>query len=104
MALKCKPGDLAIILNSARYPEVIGRIVEVLYTAPQGDFDMPDGFPAWGASPGGWVIKLIGAPIFEIELARHRVFGWIEDFRLCPISGPTEEIEQDVGSEVEAVA
>ena len=43
--MNCKPGDLAIVIHSPvkKYSHVTGRIVEVLYLAPEGVFELPNG-------------------------------------------------------------
>ena len=38
--MNCKPGDIAVVIGASRFA---GRLVEVLYAAPQNDFYLPDG-------------------------------------------------------------
>ena len=43
--MNCRPGDLAVILGKGVFA---GRLVEVLYAAPQVEFQLPDGYSHMG--------------------------------------------------------
>jgi len=47
--MNCKPGDLAIVVNAARTPEMIGHLVTVLFWVGEGDA-CPDGMKPDGAA------------------------------------------------------
>lgn len=68
--LKCKPGDLAIIINGPN----AGRLLEVLHQSkPYG--------------PGWWHVKILGTPIAGMfgAIKITMTHGSIEDRRLRPI-------------------
>jgi hypothetical protein len=100
-----KAGDLAIIkCNSARHN---GRIVEVLYAAPHGSFQMPDGYPAStkGCPDACWVIKFIGGPAparFADGIERLKPYAIAPDWCLYPLPGDPESIDERESDEVSA--
>ena len=57
--MNCKEGDIARIIHPGR---LYGHLVEILHAQPIGDYRLPDGFPAYGTEPGGWVFKFLSVP------------------------------------------
>ena len=101
--MNCKPGDLATIVRGKRS---IGRLVEVLYAAPQIDFYLPDGYPHAGSSPGDWVIRSLGAPFSAPteERAFLRVSMYVvgHDSGLRPLRGDSEKFDAENDLEITA--
>lgn len=62
MKLNCKPGDLAVIIDSNPVvnPDTGGVLCDVLHHPPARHFDLPDGTPArcLGDLSARWVIRL----------------------------------------------
>ncbi|HDR9497077.1 TPA: hypothetical protein QDC06_000264 [Burkholderia cepacia] len=93
--MNCKPGDLAIIVNG-RFPEEIGRIVEVLRLAAPGIDFHPDAL-----SPA-WIVKSDRPlPIFLHKA--NEIHSWanenpVADARLRPVTGLpiTDDIKDEV--------
>jgi hypothetical protein len=98
--MNCKPGDLATVIGGSRWS---GWIVEVLYAAPQGTFNLPDGYPCncnilgnvW--KPDDWVIRSLCSQ-FDAPLANGKTrptwYGVGNDSKLRPL--PSEK--QGVGA------
>lgn len=56
----CRAGDLARIVHPSAY----GKLVSVLYAAPDGNLILPDGVKAFHSSgERGWIIQMLGEPI-----------------------------------------
>lgn len=112
MALRCKPGDLAVIVGySPVLPHLTGRLVEVIHAAPVGvGFHLPDG--RWhrpDVSPGEWVIRFM-APVDlrAVNGSPAGRYGVCRDGALFPIRDPGEDAQDetlrwlDVPQKVEA--
>jgi hypothetical protein len=91
--LRCKPGDLAIIVSS-EFPENIGAIIEIEKSAD-----------AWGKSHGyDWEAKSVGRKIKGRDLKSNVECSFTEiycvDYRLVPVTGlpldETTEVEDGV--------
>ncbi len=85
--MNCKPGDLAVITSGARYPENIGRLVEVI--------SLWRGERVGGLfySGGDWVVRGIGGDL------KHAL-GWSRDSvsRDCvlrPIRDPGDDASDE---------
>lgn len=94
--MNCKPGILAII-KAPRTPLYDGRIAEVLYLAPHGDFTLPDGYPAVDNSlEDGWVIKFVGGPTTAPTTrgVRETWYAVGSDKYLFPLPGEPEEVKR----------
>lgn len=97
MALRCKPGDLAVIVASC---PLYGALVSVLHAAPFMDFMLPDGHNHVGVAPGSWVVESLGKP-FDAPCGRDGVttrrretrFGVCEDHQLRPLRDADGEDE-----------
>lgn len=100
--MNCKPGDLAIVVSDK--PRYNGRIVEVLYSAPLGEFTLPDGkrHEPSKAHPA-WIIKMIGGPV-EAPLtnggSRQAWYGVGSDKCLRPLRGDPDEVGEPRETEV----
>ena len=101
--MNCKPGDLAIVIGGSRWS---GWLVEVLYAAPQGTFNLPDGYPChctpcW--KPGDWVIRSLCsqfvAPL-ESGHIRKTWYGVGSDSKLRPLPAEKQTLEREVPSEL----
>jgi hypothetical protein len=94
--MNCKPGDLAWVVSDK--PELHGRLVEVLYATPDGNYILPDGYPAVHDKPGAyWVLKMIGGPVMApIEPCGKRStwYGSGADSKLRPIRGNPDEVDE----------
>lgn len=97
-----KAGDLAIVKSTK--PQYDGKIVEVLYPAPAGEFRLPNG---QAHNPvkrhPSWVLKCIGSPILA-PMASGRFepvwYGVGEDKYLRPLPGDRDDSEIDEESPV----
>lgn len=86
MALNCKPGDLAVTVNT-EFPENSGQIVRVLYrhiSTPEWD---------WGEVPAWWCVcqdmtvwQMNGNYVYSLE-------GPIPDRNLRPIDSSSDTTE-----------
>ena len=87
--MNCKPGDLAY----TTHPSLTGKLVDVLYAAPEGRHVLPDGQSAFTDISTAWVCKSCGAP-FDAALGdgsrRQAMYAAISDRWLRPIR-PLEE-------------
>lgn len=64
MVLRCWPGAIAFV-NRGTFA---GRMVEVLYLAPQGNITLPNGLPSEGSNDlPAWVVKSQGS-LFSVPL------------------------------------
>ena len=74
--MNCKQGDIAVIVKSPFAPQLVGRVVEVLYAAPVGaDFRLPNGRMHDALTPRlgfRWVCE------FHNPIAAPSTFGPIE--------------------------
>jgi len=89
--LNCKPGDMAIIIDSDpfRNPDTGGVLCDVLHHPPLGYFRFPDGTPAARAERPAcsWVIRL-HRPIqvrWTAGEIRTAVYAVCPDNKLRPI-------------------
>jgi hypothetical protein len=97
--LRCRPGDLAIIVGyHPAYPHLTGRLVDVIEAAPVGmDFKLPDGKLHNPCGPGRWVI-CFQSPV-NLNLARGRSNGFYaccHDRYLRPIRDPGEDANDEM--------
>lgn len=92
-----KAGDLAIIVAPAR--RNLGRIVEVLWEVPYGEFRRADGLVSFNPEPGlCWEYKYLGGPgavLFESGGRGTADFGFGPDYVLRPLPGDTETEDTD---------
>lgn len=74
--------------------------MEVLYAAPQVEFQLPDGYSHMGSSPDCWVLHSLGspfnAPTEEQGFMRPAMYGVGPDAGLRPLRGDPKE--SDVGN------
>jgi len=94
--MNCKPGDLAWVVGAN--PPYNGRLVEVMYATPYGDYTLPDGAPARSdTDEPSWVVRFIGGQVPAPLLGgrwRMTFYGSGRDRFLRPIRGnPDDEIE-----------
>lgn len=96
MPLRCKPGDLAVVVWSPCYPENLGALVEVLRPC-----DPVQGLPAWFVETQGR--PLAGCHDWSGQDTTSRVVR-CPDRALRPIrpqpEGATDETLQGVPAEV----
>lgn len=82
-ALRCRPGDLAIIIRSPRNPAILGRIVQIQEYDIEAD---------------RWQIRLMGAPAFGLGLRTGRplvAHNWLfRDSSLQPLRGGGEVLRE----------
>lgn len=86
--MKCKPGDLAIVMQQAKNANTIGKIVKVMYRAPQEPFDLPDGTPHAACGPSRWICEFQHAlmvPFGKMGFKRPSFYGAVTDAVLLPI-------------------
>lgn len=99
--MNCKPGDLAVVLGTSVFA---GRLVEVLYAAPQVEFQLPDGYMHDGCGPNCWVLRSLGstfsAPTEEKGFMRVAMYVAGPDARLRPLRGDPKESDVETGLEV----
>ena len=85
--MNCKPGDIAVIVH----PQMAGKLVTVLYLAPDGRFILPNGTPAAGdrITGGYWVIQSLGAPFAVTRSSRpaRNMYAVCHDRWLRPVRG-----------------
>ena len=92
--MNCKPGDLAYITH----PSMLGKLVTVLYAAPDGPFRFPNNTLQSGAEwrlAGDWVIQSMGAP-FNVQKGSGpatNIYAVCNDRWLRPIRGDGLEDE-----------
>ena len=92
--MRCKPGDLAVIVH----PRLAGKLVEVIHAAPAGhSFYLPNGVWHSRAIASDWVIKALGAP-FDVRRpsgAFTNEYACCEDRWLRSIRGEPEPASID---------
>lgn len=99
--MNCKPGDIAIIIQ----PPLAGRMVEVLYRAPNQSFRLPDGYlHSTPSTLNQWVIKSLAAP-FEARIGggpgiRKTEYAACDDRYLRPLPGKLEDDEVEDAREL----
>jgi hypothetical protein len=87
--MNCKPGDMAVIVRSKFAPQLIGRIVEVLHSAPNNrPFRLPNGqsHEPLSGSRFYWVCKFqnqIEAPTDAVYI--KTIYAPVPDECLRPI-------------------
>lgn len=89
--LRCKPGDLAIVVTGTKYA---GKLLEVLEAAPPHEFKLPDGQINDPCPPGYWVVKILGAPIPVVlrnGVSRLAPYGTCGDHQIRPLRGLPED-------------
>ena len=95
--MNCKPGDIAVVIGASRFA---GRLVEVLYAAPQNDFYLPDGYCHSGSAPNYWVLRtlgsLFGAPTEEHGFLRVTEYGVGADARLRPLRAVPKTFDDSI--------
>jgi hypothetical protein len=98
MTLRCKPGDLAVIIGyNAAYPHLTGRLVDVIQLAPVGcGFQLPDGKFHLPCSPGDWVIRF-HSPVDLSGLRGKKLSFYVvcHDRALRPIRDPGEDAQDE---------
>ncbi|NSX16001.1 hypothetical protein HTY52_18105 [Cupriavidus taiwanensis] len=99
--MNCKPRDLAILVGAftSEGRKNIGMIVEVMFLAPAGRFEMPDGTRCLGGNGDAWAIKSAGKPFSILTVggwARESHYGVAHDCHLRPVSGvPIHDVQRD---------
>jgi hypothetical protein len=92
--MNCKPGDLAIVIGSSKYS---GRLVEVLFLAPNATFVLPNGqYHRVPDDNESWVVNILGSPIeaqFGGGVKKPVMQGVAADKRLRPLPGKLEDEE-----------
>lgn len=92
--LNCKPGDLAVVVSSRNSPENIGRIVEVIRPAVNGErisgfnITLIDGVPAWIVRSVGSKLHWLGISAFGVERVQMVEIRPYADKCLRPIRKP----------------
>lgn len=89
--LRCKPGDLAIVVWGTKYA---GKLLEVLQAAPPHEFRLPDGQLNDPCPSGYWVVKILGAPIpVKLRNGNMRLapYGTCGDHQIRPLRGLPED-------------
>ena len=97
-----KAGDLAII--KCQYPVLNGRIVEVLYVAPNERFVLPNGLLHEQPSVHpAWVLKAIGGPFLALATDGSEMPSWygvVQDSALRPLPADPESVDEREEAEV----
>ena len=100
MNLRCRVGDLAVVVHAPAMPEMLGRFLTVLYAAPRHDHRLPDGMlhgPTLG--DGRWVVEFqreIDAPIWYYRGGTRRTrYAVVMDRCLRPIRPDADPVERD---------
>ncbi|MCP4597814.1 hypothetical protein [Neptuniibacter sp.] len=92
--MNCKPGDSAITLYSDKFNgKNSGRLVEVLFLAPSGYFELPNGVINSPSKPNSWVCKSLGTPF--AGALEDGMYGVFPDRKLRPLPKDVEEIKED---------
>jgi len=96
--MNCKPGDLAIVIHDKHDIGGLGKLVEVLYTAPAETFQLPNG--NWNVGAGSnvgkvWVIRLLGSPLKPPGCNFTTDYGTAHDYTLRPLKGDPVEEKRD---------
>lgn len=93
MTLRCRPGDLAVIIGRAAEMKASdGRVVEVVHRTPEGRVLMPAGY--WSLSSADcWLIHLQSpTPIMLRDGSwRMTIYAVCPDNRLRPIRDPGDD-------------
>lgn len=104
-ALRCKPGDMAFVIQSVRSDCEAPAIVFVMKAAPVGDHILPDGQRAWTGESGSWVCESQGRD-FKVPMGHggHRKcrFAVIDDRGLRPIRPSAEPESTETREELTA--
>lgn len=98
MTLRCKPGDLAVIVgHNPSYPHLTGRIVEVLELAPaERWFYLPDGKGHRPAGAGTWIIRFTSPVNLPPVRGREQaIYGCCPDRALRPIRDSGEDVQDE---------
>jgi hypothetical protein len=97
--MNCQPGDLAIVISPVR--PYAGRLVEVLYAPPSGDYTLPNGQRACcDHKTPCWVLKFIGGEVpapLDTGGTRMTLYGCGADRSLRPLRGLLNESELEDG-------
>lgn len=107
--LRCRPGDLAVIVRAPAHAErFIGAVVTVLYLAPEHDHRLPNGVLHDKApGPDCWIVKFAcsaDVPMlcsYGVEL-RSSDYGCVPDWALRPIRPDADEPATETEREKEA--
>ncbi len=104
--MRCKPGDLAIVIRESQRGNVIGKYVTVLSIAPMQTFKLPDGFTGEGANDAESWIVVFQHP-FRVQLFpegyRMTRYGVIKDRYLRPIRPGDLKLDETTEKEIEHV-
>lgn len=107
MTLRCRPGDLAIIIaGHPAHPDTAGVLVDVIERAPNAySFRLPDGTQSAGG-PWSWVIKFHRPKrILWIDGSRRLcVFACCPDAYLRPIRDPGPDAVDETLLDLEVAA
>ena len=99
MTLRCKPGDLAVVIGSCSlHPDSDGVLVRVLERAPDAAvFRLPDGVPTYGG-PDRWVIEFTRPLRIKLwsDAWRLAPFACCLDAKLRPIRDPGDDAVDEV--------
>ena len=87
--MNCKPGDLAVIVDSHKNnPDSAGAICEVVCSVSFGDVTLPNGTPSYySRTEPGWVIKLHSKVMVKWwdGVMRRAEYACCPDSKLRPI-------------------
>lgn len=98
MTLRCKPGDLAVVVGyHPSFPHITGRLVDVIELTPVGvDFRLPDGKVHLPCGAGTWVIRFHSPVNLNALRGRSNAFyACSNDRALRPIRDPGEDAEDE---------
>lgn len=101
--MNCRPGDIAIVVKECRWK---GRLLEVLYERPPGNYVLPDGHAARNTDPPtmpGWVVRLL-EPIPARLLngvTRMALYADVADAYIKPLRGDPDDEQIPASTPVE---
>ncbi len=99
MTLRCKPGDLAVVINADYCKENIGLIVHVLRPAVAGDRLDTGSVVAWEVGNDSWVVQVAGAGTLNAQMALGFKIktkqSICRDSNLRPIRDPGEDAQDE---------
>lgn len=91
--MNCQPGDIAIVVKECRWK---GRLLEVLYARPFGNYTLPDGQPARVDSlEPGWVVRMLEPIPARLTKTRMAIYGDATDSYLKPLRGLPDDVVVD---------
>ena len=97
--MRCKVGDIAVVVGFRYYPSVLGRLVEVIGAVPPGVTTLPNGYSAESVKGHDWIARSLGG-----EFPNEMIFGTCPDSLLRPIRRDADPVETETEREIEVVA